>query len=111
MRSALTALNAERELLDPGRPEIDLRGLVSDLLQGEVAPPTGDVARLIETGIDADAFYDKELSKSWDGLDENHRAARVEHVRPPDRLGEPRLVRVHVVHPQRHDERHVRGAA
>jgi hypothetical protein len=78
MRSALTALNAEREQLDPGRAEIDLRGLVGDLLQGEVAPPTGDVARLIRDGISADEFYDKELARSWEGLDENHRAARVE---------------------------------
>jgi hypothetical protein len=78
MRAALTALNAEREQLDPGRPEIDLRGLVSDLLQGEVAPPTADVALLVGQGTDPDVFYDKELSKSWEGLDENHRAARVE---------------------------------
>jgi hypothetical protein len=78
MRAALIALTAEREQLDPGRPEVNLRGLVADLLQGEVAPPTADVARLVEQGIDPDVFYDKELSKSWDGLDENHRAARVE---------------------------------
>ena len=78
MRVALTALNAEREQLDPGRPEIDLRGLAGDLLQGEVAPPTGDVARLIRDGISADEFYDKELARSWEGLDENKRAARVE---------------------------------
>jgi hypothetical protein len=78
MRTALTALNAEREQLDPGRPEIDLRGLVSDLLRGEVAPPTADVARLVREGTDPDAFYDKELARSWEGLDENHRASRVE---------------------------------
>jgi hypothetical protein len=78
MRSALTALNAEREQLDPGRAEIDLRGLVTDLLQGEVAPPTADVARMVQEGIAPEAFYEKELSPSWDGLDENHRAARVE---------------------------------
>jgi hypothetical protein len=78
MRSALTALNAEREQLDPGRPEIDLRGLAGDLLQGEVAPPTGDVALLIRAGVSADEFYDKELARSWEGLDENRRAARVE---------------------------------
>jgi len=78
MRSALTALNAEREQLDPGRAEIDLRGLAGDLLQGEVAPPTADVALLVREGISADEFYDKELARSWEGLDENHRAARVE---------------------------------
>jgi hypothetical protein len=78
MRAALTALTAEREQLDPGRPEVDLRGLVSDLLRGEVAPPTADVALLVREGSDPDAFYDKELARSWEGLDENHRAARVE---------------------------------
>jgi hypothetical protein len=78
MRSALTALNAEREQLDPGRAEIDLRGLAGDLLQGEVAPPTGDVALLIREGTSADEFYERELARSWDGLDENQRAARVE---------------------------------
>jgi hypothetical protein len=78
MRMALTALNAEREQLDPGRAEIDLRGLVADLLQGEVAPPTADVAQLVREGVEPDAFYDKELARSWEGLDENHRASRVE---------------------------------
>ena len=78
MRVALTALNAEREQLDPGRAEIDLRGLANDLLRGEVSPPTGDVALLIREGISAGEFYDKELARSWEGLDENKRAARVE---------------------------------
>jgi hypothetical protein len=78
MRAALTALNAEREQLDPGRAEIDLRGLASDLLQSEVSPPTADVARLVREGVDADHFYDKELARSWEGLNENQRAARVE---------------------------------
>jgi hypothetical protein len=78
MRSALTALNAEREQIDPGRAEIDLRGLASDLLQAEVSPPTADVARLVRAGIDADVFYDQELARSWEGLNENQRVARVE---------------------------------
>ena len=78
MRTALTALTAEREQLDPGRPEVDLRGLVVDLLQAEVAPPTADVALLIREGFDADSFYEKELARSWEGLDENQRAGRVE---------------------------------
>jgi hypothetical protein len=78
MRGALQAINARREEIDPGRAEIDLRGVVGDLLRGEVQAPTADVARMVRTGIDPDIFYDKELSRSWDGLDENHRAARVE---------------------------------
>ena len=78
MRTALIALNAEREQLDPGRAEVDLRGLTADLLEGEVAPPTADVALLVRHGVDAATFYDKELARSWEGLDENHRAGRVE---------------------------------
>jgi hypothetical protein len=78
MRSALTALNAEREQLDPGRAEVDLRGLAADLLEGEIAPPTADVALLVRNGVDPVVFYDKELARSWEGLDENQRAARVE---------------------------------
>jgi hypothetical protein len=78
MRSTLQALNAEREQLDPGREEIDLRGLVSDLLDGEVAPPTADVARLVNSGVSASDFYERELARSWEGLSENQRVARVE---------------------------------
>ena len=78
MRKALQALNAEREQLDPGRLEIDLRGLVSDLLEGEVAPPTADVDRLVREGVEAGVFYDKELARAWEGLNENQRVARVE---------------------------------
>lgn len=78
MRNTLQALNAEREQLDRGRPEIDLRGLVSDLLEGEVAPPTADVARLVSDGVEAGVFYDKELARAWEGLNENQRVARVE---------------------------------
>ena len=78
MRAALTALNAEREQIDPGRAEVDLRGLASDLLQAEVTPPTADVARLVREGVEADVFYDKELARSWEGLNENQRVARVE---------------------------------
>ena len=78
MRKALSALNAERDQIDPGREEIDLRGLVSDLLEGEVAAPTADVARLVRDGVSAGDFYDKELARAWEGLNENQRVARVE---------------------------------
>ncbi len=78
IRQALLTLAARREELDPGRPEIELRSLAIDLLRGEVAAPTSDVARLIRSGVDPDVWYSKELSKSWEGLNENQRAARVE---------------------------------
>src|SRR5688572_12458182 len=78
MRGTLQALNARREELDPGRPEIDLRGLVADLLGGEVRPPTADIAQIASSGVSPDAFYDKELAGAWEGLDENQRVKRVE---------------------------------
>ena len=78
MRSALQALNAQREEIDPGRPEIDLRGIVGDLMRGEVVAPTADIARMVRAGVDPDIFYDKELARAWDGLNENQRAGRVE---------------------------------
>jgi hypothetical protein len=78
MRRTLLGLLADLEQRDPGRPETDLRALTSGLLGGDVAAPTSDVARLISTGVDANVFYEKELSKSWDGLGESQRAARVE---------------------------------
>ncbi len=78
MRGTLQALNARREELDPGRAEIDLRGLVADLLSGEIKPPTADIAQIARSGVDADVFYEKELSGAWEGLSENQRVKRVE---------------------------------
>ncbi len=78
MRGALQALNARREEVDPGRPEIDLRGLVDDLLSGEVQAPTADVAQIVRSGVDPGTFYEKELARAWEGLSENQRVSRVE---------------------------------
>ena len=78
MRGALQALNARREEIDPGRPEIDLRGLVNDLLGGDVQAPTADVQRLIRDDVDPAEFYEKELARAWEGLNENQRVNRVE---------------------------------
>jgi hypothetical protein len=78
MRTALTAMLAERERLRLDDGEIDLRAIVDDLLTGEVAAPTRDVAWLTEHHADSAAFYEKEVAPSWDGLGEAQRAARVE---------------------------------
>lgn len=78
IRGALQALNARREQLDPGRPEIDVRGLVADLLDEDLTPPTADVARIARSGVDPQVFYDKELARAWEGLSENQRVSRVE---------------------------------
>jgi hypothetical protein len=74
MRVALDAMQAE----GGAGAEVDLRPMVRDLLTGEVAAPTRDVATLRDERLEPDDFYDKELLKSWDGLDEDTRAARLE---------------------------------
>ena len=74
MRATLDAMQAER---GPGTP-LDLRDMVRDLLEGEVAAPTRDVARLRDSGVEADSFYDAEIAPSWEGRGEAQRSARLE---------------------------------
>lgn len=71
MRAALASLH-------PETGPLDLRGMVRDLLRGEVAPPTRDIASMRRRGVDADEFYAAEIEPSWDGLGEAQRAARLE---------------------------------
>jgi hypothetical protein len=74
MRATLTGLHAERG----GAGEPDLRGVVYDLLEGEVEAPTADVRWLIAEDVDAGEFYSRELAPNWDGLGENARAAKLD---------------------------------
>jgi hypothetical protein len=74
MRNALMALLDDRG----GAAELDLRGITVDLLSGEVAAPTRDVAWLVKQNTDANGFYEKEIGPSWEGLGEAQRAARLE---------------------------------
>jgi hypothetical protein len=74
MRATLAGMQAEH---GPSAP-IDLRGMVRDLLDGEVEAPTRDVATLRDEGLDADDFYEHEIAPSWEGLDEAARASRIE---------------------------------
>jgi hypothetical protein len=78
MRAALGSLHAERVRADGPSAAVGLRAIVRDLLEGEVAAPTADVAALVRADLDPDEFYDKELKGSWEGLGEAQRAARVE---------------------------------
>ena len=72
------AMRATLDRMRTGRGGVDLRAIVRDLLEGEVAAPTRDVAALTRAGTDPDAFYHKELAPSWDGLSEAQRAARLD---------------------------------
>lgn len=74
MRATLTGLHAERG----GAGEPDLRGVVYDLLEGEVEAPTADVRWLIDEDVDAGEFYSQELATNWDGLNENARAGKLD---------------------------------
>src|SRR5215213_6515793 len=75
MRDALDALQREAG----GRARrLSLREAVRDMIDGEIAAPTADVASLRGREIDAAAFYERELSPSWDGLNEAQRAARLD---------------------------------
>jgi hypothetical protein len=78
MRSALGSLHAERVRVAGPSAGVDVRAIVRDLLEGEVAAPTADVAALTRADLDPDEFYEKELEGSWEGLGEAQRAARVE---------------------------------
>jgi hypothetical protein len=73
MRATLTALHTER-----GGRELDLRGMVRDLLQGEIEAPTADVRRMIALDTPPDEFYERELAPNWDGLDEDRRADKLD---------------------------------
>ena len=77
MRAALTAMLEERRRVN-GRSVIDLRAILDDLLTGEVAAPTADVALLKRHHVDPGDFYEKEIAPSWEGLGEAQRAARLE---------------------------------
>jgi hypothetical protein len=78
MRAALAAMLAERQRLRLDDGQVDLKAIVEDLLNGEVAAPTRDVARLVEHHTDPAAFYAKEIGPSWEGLGEPQRAARLD---------------------------------
>jgi hypothetical protein len=79
IRAALTALQIEREQAGLARVgEVDLREMVRQLLEGEVEAPTADVRWLIEHHTDPDGFYEREVAPSWEGLDEDRRAGRLE---------------------------------
>jgi hypothetical protein len=78
MGATLDGIQAElARVHGPGAP-VDLRAIVRDLLEGEVAAPTADVAALVRASVGPDEFYEKELQPSWEGLGEPQRAARVE---------------------------------
>lgn len=78
MRDTLDAMHAERRLAHGERAELDLRGMLRDMLLGEVAAPTRDLVTLRDERVDAGELYAREVAPSWDGLGEAERAARLD---------------------------------
>jgi hypothetical protein len=78
MRSTLDAMRADDVRARGPVADVDVRAVIRDLLVGEVAAPTADVAALHGERLDPDGFYEKEVAPSWDGLGEAQRAARLE---------------------------------
>jgi hypothetical protein len=83
-RTSLAAdARAMRDLLDGLRREaaggrVQLRRVVSDLLEGELPAPTADVRMLRDRETDPAEFYEREVAPSWDGLNEAKRATRLD---------------------------------
>jgi hypothetical protein len=78
MRTALAGMHAELGRVNGPGAAVDLRAIVRDLLEGEVAAPTADIATLVRHQVEPDEFYEHEVGPSWDDLGEAQRAARVE---------------------------------
>jgi hypothetical protein len=78
MRSTLDVMHADELRVRGPDAEVDVRAIVRDLLTGEVAAPTADVAALRDEHLDADGFYDQEVAPSWEGLGEAQRAQRLD---------------------------------
>ncbi|MEA2448517.1 MAG: hypothetical protein QOG63_449 [Thermoleophilaceae bacterium] len=78
MRATLEAIHAELGAVRGPRAEVDVRAAIRDLLDGEYAVPTADLAAMKARRVDADEFYAKEVAPSWDGLNEAQRAARLD---------------------------------
>src|SRR4051812_13314419 len=78
MRATLDGIHAELARVNGPTAPVDLRAIVGDLLEGEVAAPTADVAELMRLGVTPGEFYEQEIKPSWEGLGEAQRAARVE---------------------------------
>lgn len=78
MRGALAGIHAELVRVNGPAAPVDLRAIVQDLLEGEVAAPTADIADLVRAGEDPGEFYEREVAPGWEGLSEAQRAARVE---------------------------------
>lgn len=68
-------LEETRELYRTSAGEFLLEALTRDVF---ATASTTDVQWLKERGVDGDEFYRRELAPSWEGLDREARAARIE---------------------------------
>ncbi len=68
-------LEETSEIFRTASGEFQLRGLCLDVF---AAADTRDVRWLKERGVEAEAFYRKELAPSWEDLDQQQRGARLD---------------------------------
>src|SRR5919199_2811329 len=74
-RDFVDSLEETSEVFRTASGEFQLRGLCADVF---ATAPTTDVQWLKERGIDADAFYKRELAPSWDDLTREERAEKID---------------------------------
>ncbi|MDQ3934030.1 MAG: hypothetical protein M3340_05295 [Actinomycetota bacterium] len=70
-----TELEESRDVYRTSAGEFMLGPLCRDVF---ASAPTTDIRWLKERGVDGGAFYERELAPSWEGLDREERARRIE---------------------------------
>jgi hypothetical protein len=71
----IDALEETSEVFRTASGEFQLAALCRDVF---ASAPTTDIRWLKEHGIDAEAFYARELAPSWEGLDREQRAEKID---------------------------------
>src|SRR3954454_24336342 len=71
----IDALEETSEVFRTASGEFQLRPLCLDVF---ASAPTTDIRWLKEQGIDGETFYGRELAPSWEGLDRNERAEKID---------------------------------
>jgi len=74
-REFVDSLEETSEVFRTASGEYQLRGLCMDVF---ASAPTTDVRWLKEQGVDGEQFYRRELAPSWEGLDREQRAEKID---------------------------------
>jgi len=74
-RDFIDALEETSEIFRTASGEFQLHGLCADVF---ATAPTHDVRWLKQRGVSADDFYSRELMPSWEGLEREERAEKID---------------------------------